>query len=139
MDVCASSRARWPERADYPGPKPDWELQAMKQWSADPNVRAGQADYPIDSSASDIVPLMYSGVGGSTVLYAGDWPRLTPSDFRVRSLDGVADDWPLSYEELEPHYDRLARQVGVAGFAGDPAYPPGADLPLAAAPARRRA
>ena len=74
----------------------------MKQWSPDPNVRGRPADYPIDVSASDIVPLMYSGVGGSTVLYAGDWPRLTPSDFRVRSLDGVADDWPLTYEELEP-------------------------------------
>ena len=48
----------------------------------------------------------------------------------MRSLDGVADDWPLSYEELEPCYDRIARQVGVAGFAGDPAYPAGADLPL---------
>ena len=67
----------------------------MQQWSPDPNVRGGPADYPIDVSASDIVPLMYSAVGGSMVLYAGDWPRLTPSDFRVRSLDGVADDWPL--------------------------------------------
>ena len=91
--------------------------------------RATPADYPIDVSASDIAPLMYSGVGGSTVLYAGDWPRLTPSDFRVRSLDGVADDWPLSYEELEPYYDRIARQVGVAGFAGDPAYPPAPTSP----------
>ena len=70
------------------------------------------------------------------MLYAGDWPRLTPSDFRVRSLDGVADDWPLTYEELEPYYDRIAREVGVSGLAGDPAYPEGADLPLPAAPAR---
>ena len=130
MDVLCLEQGEWPDRGAYPGPKPDWELQTMKQWSADPNIRAGQADYPIDSSASDIEPLMYSGVGGSTVLYAGDWPRMTPSDFRVRSLDGVADDWPLTYEELEPYYDRIARQVGVAGFAGDPAYPAGADLPL---------
>jgi choline dehydrogenase-like flavoprotein len=64
------------------------------------------------------------------ILYAGDWPRLTPSDFRVRSLDGVADDWPLTYEELEPYYDRIAREIGVAGLAGDPAYPEGDDLPL---------
>jgi choline dehydrogenase-like flavoprotein len=130
MDVVCLEQGDWPDRAGYPGPKPDWELQAMKQWSPDPNVRRRPADYPIDVSASDIAPLMYSGVGGSTVLYAGDWPRMTPSDFRVRSLDGVADDWPLSYEELEPCYDRIARQVGVAGYAGDPAYPAGADLPL---------
>jgi choline dehydrogenase-like flavoprotein len=137
MDVLCLEQGEWPDRADYPGPKPDWELLAMKQWAPDPNVRAGPADYPIDVSASDIVPLMYSGVGGSTVLYAGDWPRLTPSDFRVRSLDGVADDWPLTYEELEPCYDRIARQVGVAGLASDPAYPEGADLPLPPLPLGR--
>ena len=110
----------------------------MKQWSPDPNVRAGPADYPIDVSESDIVPLMYSGVGGSTVLYAGDWPRLTPSDFRVRSLDGVADDWPLTYEELEPYYDRIAREVGVAGLRGRPRLPAGRRPAAAAAAARPR-
>ena len=54
------------------------------------------------------------------ILYAGDWPRLPPSDFRVRTLDGVADDWPLSYEELEPYYDRIAREVGVVGAGRRP-------------------
>ena len=73
---------------------------------------------------------MFNGVGGSMILYTGDWPRMTPSDFRVRTLDGVGDDWPLTYEELEPFYDRIAREVGVSGLAGDPAYPEGADLPL---------
>ena len=46
------------------------------------------------------------GVGGSTIHYAGFCPRLHPSDFRVASLDGVAADWPLSYDELEPYYER---------------------------------
>ena len=46
----------------------------------------------------------------------------------------VADDWPLTYEELEPFYDRVARDVGVSGLAGDPAYPEGDDLPLPALP-----
>ena len=50
---------------------------------------------PSTLDESEIVPLMWNGVGGSTILYAGDWPRMTPSDFRVRTLDGVADDWPL--------------------------------------------
>ncbi len=130
FDVVCLEQGAWPDRDEYPGPKPDWELQAMKQWSADPNVRQGSADYPVNAEESEVVPLMYSGVGGSMVLYAGDWPRLPPSDFRVRTLDGVADDWPLSYEELEPYYDRIARDVGVSGLARDPAYPEGDDLPL---------
>ena len=37
------------------------------------------------------------GVGGSTVHYAAFCPRFHPSDFKVRSLDGVAVDWPLEY------------------------------------------
>jgi choline dehydrogenase-like flavoprotein len=131
--VCLEQGA-WPDRSDYPGVRPDWELQAQKQWSPDPNVRRNPADYPINVEESEIVPLMFNGVGGSMILYAGDWPRLLPSDFRVRTLDGVGDDWPLTYEELEPCYDRIATDVGVSGLAGDPAYPEGDDLPLPALP-----
>lgn len=130
FDVVCLEQGVWPDRDEYPGPKPDWELQVLKQWSANPNVRRGPADYPINSEDSEIAPLMFNGVGGSTILYAGDWPRMLPSDFRAKTLDGVADDWPLTYEELEPYYDRIARAIGVSGFAGDPAYPEGADLPL---------
>ena len=34
----------------------------------------------------------------------GGWPRALPSDFRVRSLDGIADDWPIDYFELLPFF-----------------------------------
>ncbi len=55
------------------------------------------------------------GVGGSMVHYAGFTPRFHPSDFEVRTRDGVAADWPISYEELKPHYERLERELPVAG------------------------
>jgi choline dehydrogenase-like flavoprotein len=134
FDVVCLEQGDWPDRAEYPGPKPDWELQALRRWSADPSVRQRPADYPVNADESDMVPLMFNGVGGSMVLYAGDWPRMLPSDFRVRTLDGLADDWPLTYEELEPFYDRIAREVGVSGLAGDTAYPEGEELPLPALP-----
>ena len=57
-------------------------------------------------------------------MYNAHYPRFHPSDFRVRSLDGVADDWPIDYETLEPFYDENDRMVGVSGLAGDTAYPP---------------
>ena len=60
----------------------------------------------------------------STILYAGHYPRFHPSDFRVRTLDGVADDWPLDYATLEPFYEENERMMGISGLAGDPAYPP---------------
>jgi choline dehydrogenase-like flavoprotein len=69
------------------------------------------------------------GVGGSMVHYAGFTPRFHPSDFEVRTRDGVAADWPISYEELRPHYERLERELPVAGQWwpwGDPhGYPHG--------------
>jgi len=67
---------------------------------------------------------MFNGVGGSTVMWSCHLPRFHPSDFRMASLDGVGDDWPVSYDELAPYYDLNEWMTGVAGLAGDPAYPP---------------
>ena len=109
-----------------------------KQWSTSPNVRGLPQDYPIDETDAEVSPLMYSAVGGSMLIFAGAWPRMLPSDFRVRSLDGIADDWPLTYDELRPYYERTDREFGVSGMGGDPAYPAGRRGPAAAAAADRR-
>ena len=66
----------------------------------------------------------FNGVGGSTIMYTAHYPRLHPSDFKVKTLDGVADDWPIDYETLEPFFAENDRMTGVSGLAGDPAYPP---------------
>jgi choline dehydrogenase-like flavoprotein len=81
-------------------------------------------DYPENLAEAAVVPVMFAGVGGSSILFGAQWMRLAPSDFRVRSLDGVADDWPIDHFELEPYYDRVDKCLGVAGPGGDPAYPP---------------
>jgi choline dehydrogenase-like flavoprotein len=76
---------------------------------------------------------MFNAVGGSTILFAGHFPRMHPSDFRARTLDGVADDWPLDYAALEPYYTRAEAALGVAGTADDPwASPRSAPFPLPA-------
>ncbi len=59
----------------------------------------------------------FNGVGGGTVLYAGHFPRFHPSDFRARTLDSVADDWPIDYATLEPYYAENDRMMGVSGLA----------------------
>ncbi len=128
--VVCLEQGKWQNPSDYPGDKAEWELIAQRSWHPNPNVRAQPADYPCELSESDVNPLMFAGVGGSTILYAAHWLRFLPSDFRVRSLDGVADDWPYTYEELLPYYERIDLEVGTAGLAGDTAYPPGAPPPL---------
>lgn len=55
------------------------------------------------------------GVGGSMVHYAGYTPRFHPSDFETFSRDAVGVDWPISYADLLPHYERVERELPVAG------------------------
>jgi choline dehydrogenase-like flavoprotein len=74
------------------------------------------------------------GVGGSMVHYAGYCPRFHPSDFEVRTRDGVGEDWPISYYDLKPHYERLELELPVAGDNwpwGDPHRYPHTPHPIA--------
>jgi choline dehydrogenase-like flavoprotein len=52
----------------------------------------------------------------------GNTPRMHPNDFRTRSLYGVGEDWPLTYDDLEPYYAEVEDAMGVAGASGGP-YP----------------
>ncbi|MFG2960951.1 hypothetical protein ACGF5O_45435 [Streptomyces sp. NPDC048291] len=88
-------------------------------------------------SEADVHPLNFNGVGGSSNFYGAEWPRFVPSDFRVRSLYGFADDWPLTYEDPEPYYTLLDKMVGVSGRPGDPAYPPTVEPPMPGVPIGR--
>lgn len=57
--------------------------------------------------------------GGSTWHWLGNAPRLLPSDFRMKEQYGVADDWPLSYEDLESNYCEAEAELGVSGDSGE--------------------
>jgi hypothetical protein len=123
--VVCLEQGDWPDTSQFPGDKLEWELVSDAQWSPNPNVRRQPADYPLEISQSPITPVMYNAVGGSTVHFCAQWVRMRPADFKVRSVDGVADDWPITYEEMKPHYERIDREMQISGMAGDPAYPAG--------------
>lgn len=55
------------------------------------------------------------GVGGGTVHYTGMALRLHPSDFKIKTLDGVGIDWPIDYDELEPYYCEVERDLPISG------------------------
>lgn len=128
--VVCLEQGDWALPDDFTGGKPAWELTRLKQWHPSPNVRGRQSDYPVGTEESPIEPLMFNGVGGSTILFSGHWVRALPSDFRVRTLDGVADDWPFTYEDLRPFYDEVTHHIGASGLDGDPAYPDPHTFPL---------
>jgi choline dehydrogenase-like flavoprotein len=76
------------------------------------------------------------GVGGSMTHFAGYVPRLHPSDFEVRTRDGVAVDWPISYWDLQASFERVERELPVAGQDwpwGDPHTYPYAPHPVSSA------
>jgi len=134
MRVVVLEQGDWPDYSKARANHPDFELTLGRYWSGNPNHRQAPADYPIDDKDSDISAVLYNAVGGGTVIYAAHWQRNMPSDFRVRTLDGVGDDWPLTYEDLQPFYERVEADFGVSGLAGDPAFPPGKGPPLPPAP-----
>lgn len=55
------------------------------------------------------------GVGGGTLHWTGVMLRFHASDFRTKTLDGVGEDWPITYEDLAPYYDKIDKQVAVSG------------------------
>ena len=122
FDVVCLEQGDWAHTADYMSATPEAELAWVQRWSPDPNARRNPADYPLTGDA-DIRPVMYNGVGGGMVQWAAMWQPMLASDFRARSLDGVADDWPISWADLAAGYEEVARDLSVSGLAGDPALP----------------
>ena len=108
---------------DFPSLKDDYELSRYGKFSCDPNVRRLKQDYPINVDDSCITPVNFNAVGGSTINFLGHWPRMRPSDFHTKTLDDVAEDWPLDYATLAPFYDMNDQVTGVSGLKGNPAYP----------------
>ena len=117
MRIVCMEQGDWTNPSEYPTNFPDWEQRLTERDHIDPNVRARPTDYPINNDESPISVVNFNGVGGGTILYAAHFPRLHPSDFRVKSLDGVADDWPVDYDALEPYFAENDRMMGVSGLA----------------------
>lgn len=124
LRVVVLEQGDWIDPSAYPQNRIDAERFRQSVFNRDPNVRRLPEDYPVDVTDTPVDPLMFNAVGGSTIHWSGHFPRFRPSDFRVRSLDGVGHDWPLDYWELEPYYEANDAAIGVTGLNGDPANPP---------------
>lgn len=69
-------------------------------------------------------------LGGRTNHWGRISLRFGPDDFKAKSKDGLGDDWPISYKDISPYYDRVDRLIGVFGTnEGIPNEPGGIYLP----------
>jgi choline dehydrogenase-like flavoprotein len=110
---------RYDPYQDYPTQAVDFEVRATNVFAPkDP-----RRDQYTSGGKNQFLYSRVKGVGGATLGYHAMSPRLHESDFRVRSLDGVADDWPITYADLEPYYTKVEYELGVAGPDGAAANP----------------
>ncbi|HET8556216.1 MAG TPA: GMC family oxidoreductase [Gaiellaceae bacterium] len=131
------ARAGWRivilEKGPFWDPDRDWvsdEKGAGPIYWTDQRIISGNDPIEMGKNNSGV------GVGGSMTHFAGYTPRFHPSDFEVRSRDGVAVDWPISYWDLKESFERVERELPVAGEDwpwGDPHSYPHTPHPVAGA------
>ena len=105
----------------------DWPFAVRKCDSEVPTLRRTRATSANQGSNH---PMM-NGVGGTTLHYWAQSWRLNPWDFEVVTATtrrygasriptgSTVEDWPFGYAELEPYYERVEREIGVSGQAGN--------------------
>src|SRR4029077_19122182 len=74
---------------------------------------------------------MMNAIGGTSIHYLASHWRLKAWDFKTKSetvkrygasaipKGSTIEDWPISYDDLEPYYDIVEHEVGVSGKAGN--------------------
>ena len=113
---------------------PHDELRFFQRQELRPNIKRQPVTWRPDANArATPLPVLNYGnqAGGGTVHYGSVSWRFHEDDFRARShtierygaavipQDSSLADWPLSYTDLEPYYDRAEYELGVSGKAGN--------------------
>jgi gluconate 2-dehydrogenase alpha chain len=119
--------------ADYAS---DEVRNSLRRWMGNPKanheVPTGRPNGNVEATRPAFArhPMM-NAVGGTTIHWACESWRLHPWNFKVRSeamrrygpgsipARSTVVDWPLTYEELEPYYDKVEYLHGVSGKAGN--------------------
>src|SRR5579875_1021639 len=131
------ARAGWRivilEKGPFWDPDRDWvsdEKGSAGLYWTDTRIISGNDPIEMGKNNSGV------GVGGSMTHFAGYAPRFHPSDFEVRTRDGVGVDWPISYWDLKESFKRVELELPVAGQDwpwGDPHSYPHSPHPVAGA------
>jgi choline dehydrogenase-like flavoprotein len=118
-----------------------WSYDSPRRGAATPERHFGEFDaglggWQLEGEPYTVAPgerfdwFRVRMVGGRTNHWGRISLRFGPYDFKRKSIDGLGDDWPISYEDLKPYYDRVDRLVGIYGSVENlPNEPDGIFLP----------
>jgi choline dehydrogenase-like flavoprotein len=115
------------ERGDFvPQEEENWNPEAV--WK---KLRYQTKERWLDEDGQEFSPYSHYNVGGNTKFWGSVLYRLRREDFQaVEHLDGISPAWPISYDTLEPYYERAERLYDVHGETGlDPTEPPRGPYP----------
>ena len=94
-------------------PSSEWNPYRLKEPRIEAFRNVGPVGLPLEAER-------VRGLGGTSLYWLGNCPRFLRADFRMRSSFGLARDWPIGYDDLEPYYGQAEAEIGVAGGQDNP-------------------
>lgn len=124
---------RWPYELPFRGAGQPGFLRGYYRGATEYNYRImiDDRDNPYTTAADK--PFRWSRsrvLGGRTLHWSRASDRFSDLEFKAASRDGYGEDWPISYADIAPYYDRVEQFIGVsAAPANLPQFPDGKFLP----------
>ena len=111
-----------------------WPYETPRRGAATPDRHFGEFDAALGGWTLDGEPYTTAPgnefdwfrsrmLGGRTNHWGRISLRFGPDDFRRKSLDGLGDDWPITYDDIKPYYDKIDQFIGVFGENLGPRFP----------------
>lgn len=133
VDPNKEFRHRWPYELSFRGAGQPGLLRKHFRGSTEYNYRIMIDDRENPYTTAADKPFRWSRsrvLGGRTLHWARASDRMSDLEFKAASRDGYGDDWPISYQDITPYYDRVERFIGVSGAAANLSqFPDGVFLP----------
>ena len=96
--------------------KHNMQMQHPGYWKNNPNLYANELKFPYETKKDK--PFLWTQgkqFGGRSLTWGGITLRFAPDDFKPATRDGFGTNWPITYEDLSPHYEFVEKFSGIYG------------------------